>query len=237
MFKQSANLFLKFVIGILMCLFVFMSFSFAFSAAFSDTVGYNIYHYNAELGKEELVCVHNEENKNDVDCKCGEYASDELNAVRLTELSSSKKKVCNILAQIFSLVLISGVIYGTVWEKANKDISAVKFERVSENKWRGLIMGSIASIPSCILFVLLILSKFEILSPNFLSTYRLLNSHFHGILTLIYSSASSAADLSDLQILYCGLLLLYLPVLCGVAYLLGYKDIKIFEKIVYKKKV
>lgn len=220
-----------------MCLFVFMSFSFAFSAVFSDTVGYNVYHYNSELGKEELICVHNAENKNNVDCKCSEYTAEELSSIRLTELSASKKMACSVISQIFSLVLISGVLYGTVWDKANKDISAVKFERISENKWRGLIMGSIAAIPSIILFILLVLSKLEILKPQFLSTYRLFNAHFHGLLTWIYSDAVTAADLSALQVTACGLLVLYVPVLCGVAYILGYKDIKIFEKIVYKKKV
>lgn len=234
MLKQSANLFFKFVIGVLMCLFVFMSFSFAFTAAFSETVGYNVYHYNSELGREEIVCVHDAEDKNTTDCKCSDF-TDELNHIRVTELSPKKEKVASALAQLFSIVLITGVIYGATWEFGNKDISNVKLRGKKENKFSGLIIGVIVSIPSILLFILLLLSKLEILKPEFLNTYRLLNSHFHGLLTLIFASSTTAAELSCLQVTYCGLLLLYLPLVCSLAYYLGYKDIKILEKFVYKK--
>lgn len=234
--KHSASLFLKFSIGVLMCLFVFMSFEFAITAAFSDTVGYNIYHFNKEIGKEEQICQHDADNKNDVDCKCSEYSDEELSSVRITELSQSKKNISAVLSQIFSIVLVGGVIYGTVWDIGNKDISAVKYGNKTEDKMRGVIIGLFAAIPSVIIYILLVLSKLEIMKPEFLNTYRLFNAHFHGVLTYIYSGAKSATDLSVFKILCCGLLQLYLPLISGVAYFLGYKDIKISEKIVYKKK-
>ncbi len=237
MIGQGAKLFSKFAIGIVMCLFVFLSFNFAITAAFSDTVGYNVYRFNSETGKEELICEHNENDEALKDCKCSEIPEDQLSKIRITELSDSKQTVSMVLSQIFCFIMITGILYGSVWEIGNKDISAVKFSRTSENKLRGLVIGCVASIPSLAVYVLLLLSSFKILSPKFLSTYRLLNSHFHSVLTWIYNGAQTAAELSVGQLLLCFALVLYLPLIASLAYYLGYKDIKLVEKAVFKKKV
>ncbi len=237
MIGQGAKLFSKFAIGIVMCLFVFLSFNFAITAAFSDTVGYNVYRFNSETGKEELICQHNEKDENPPGCNCGEIPEDQLSKIRITELSETKQTVSMLLSQIFSFVMMTGILYGTLWEIGNKDISAVKFSRAKENKLRGLVIGSIATAPSLAVYVLLLLSSFKILSPAFLSTYRLLNSHFHSVLTWIYGGAQNASELSVVQLLLCFLLVLYLPVVSMLAYYLGYKDIKLLEKAVFKKKV
>lgn len=237
MIGQGAKLFSKFAIGIVMCLFVFLSFNFAITAAFSDTVGYNVYRYNSETGKEELICQHNEKDENPPGCSCAEIPEEQLSKIRITELSDTKQTVSMVLSQIFCLVMMTGILYGSVWEIGNKDISAVKFHRTRENKLRGLVIGSIASVPSFAVYILLLLSSFEVLSPKFLSTYRLLNSHFHSILTWIYGGAQTAAELTSVQLILCLALVLYLPLVSAVAYYLGYKDIKLLEKAVFKKKV
>ncbi len=237
LFGQGVKLFSKFAIGILMCLFVYLSFNFAITAAFSDTAGYNVYRYNSETGKEELICQHNENDENPPGCSCAEIPEEQLSKIRITELSKSKQTVSMVLSQIFCFVMMTGILYGSVWEIGNKDISAVKFQRICENKLRGLVIGSVASFGSFAVYVLLLLSSLEILNPKFLNTYRLLNSHFHSILTWIYGTAQTANQLSVVQLILCFALVLYLPLVSAVAYYLGYKDIKLLEKVVFKKKL
>ncbi len=236
MIKEAGKLLTKFILGVIMCLFVFFSFEFAITAGFSETVGYEVRTIDEVSRKEISVCYHDAENNPTTDCKCSEYDAEMLNTVPIKELSNSKKNLSRILAQIFSTVLMTGILYGTVWEVGNKDISAVKFGRTKYNLWRGAQMGLLASIPTFVIYLLLVLSSVSILKPQFLNTYRLLNSHFHGVITWIYNGAVSADSLTFMQILLCGLLCLYLPLICGIAYLLGYKDISLFEKSVFKKR-
>ncbi|MBE6729499.1 MAG: hypothetical protein E7568_04635 [Ruminococcaceae bacterium] len=236
MFKRGAKLFFKFAIGILMCLFVYFSFIFAFNAAFSDVTGYNIYHHNSETSREEIVCIHNAEDTNPDGCKCSEYDGEKLNKINITALSKEKENIAIALAQFFSIVLITAVIYGSVWEMGNKDFSAVRLGKISSSKSKGVAIGAIAATPSIVIYLLLVLSWAKILNPHFLNTFRLLNSHFHGYLTFIYSSAKIATDLTIAQILLCAVPAIYLVLVSAVAYLLGFKDIKLFEKAIYKKK-
>lgn len=234
--NSAFKLFSRFAIGTIMCLIVFFSFNFAITAGFSDVVGYKIYYYNQEIGKEEQVCYHDAENNPPADCVCANYDPERLNPLADRKLSDDRQNISLVLAQIFSFVMITGILCGTVWEMGNKDISAVKHGRKKENILRGLYVGLIAIIPSVAVYVLLVLSHMNVLNPNFLDTYRLLNSHFHYFLTLIYSGAENAAELTVKSVILCGALHLYLPVLSFISYVFGYKDINLVEKITYKKK-
>ncbi len=231
------KVFSRFALGTVMCLIVFFSFNFAITAGFSDVVGQKVYFYNEEIGKEVQVCYHNADGTPNEDCKCDEYDAARLNSIADKKLSERMQNISLILAQIFSFVMITGILCGTIWEMGNKDISAVKQGRVSENKLRGLFIGLIAAIPSLIVFVLLLLSNAEILNPAFLDTYRLLNSQFHYVITLIYAGASNAAQLSFGKIAFLGALHLYLPLISLISYYFGYKDINLIEIITFKKKV
>ncbi len=236
MIKSGGKLFSRFALGTVMCLIVFFSFNFAITAGFSDVIGQRIYFYNEETGREEQVCYHDAANTPPADCKCGNYDPERLNALADKKLSESRQNLSLILAQIFSFVMITGILCGTTWEMGNKDISAVKRGRQTENKLKGLYIGLIATIPSIIVYLLLVLSHTGVLRPMFLDTYRLLNSHFHYIITLIYSGAEDAVQLSLNRVLLCGVLHLYLPVLSFISYYLGYKDFNVVEKITFKKK-
>ena len=190
-----------------------------------------------ETGREEQVCYHDAENNPPENCVCADYDPTRLNALADRKLSQERQTISLVLAQIFSAVMITGILCGTVWEMGNKDISAVKHGRKKENIFSGLYIGLIAAVPSLVVFALLVLSHYKVLNPNFLDTYRLLNSHFHYFITLIYSSADNAAELTEMGLVLCGALHLYLPVISLISYAFGYKDINLIERITYKKKV
>lgn len=220
-----------------MCLIVFFSFNFAITAGFSDVVGQKVYFYDEEIGKEVPVCYHNADGTPNDDCKCSQYDEAKLNSIPDKKLSDRMQKISLLLAQIFSFVMMTGILCGTIWEMGNKDISAVKQGRATENKLRGLYIGLIAAIPSLIVFVLLILSHATVLKPAFLDTYRLLNSQFHYIITMIYSGAKDATQLSALKLCGIGALHLYLPLISMISYYMGYIDVNLVEVITFKKKV
>ena len=234
--KLGLKVFTRFALGTVMCLIVFFSFNFAITAGFSDVVGQKVYFYNEEVGKEVLVCYHNADGTQGDDCKCAQYDEAKLNSIPDKKLSDRMQNISLILAQIFAFVMMTGILCGTVWEMGNKDISAVKQGRTTENILRGLFIGIIATVPSLVVFVLLVLSSVKVFNPAFLDTYRLLNSQFHYIITLIYSSAATAAQLSIGKLLLLLALHLYLPIISFISYYFGYKDKNLIEFITFKKK-
>ncbi len=235
--QSGLKVFTRFALGTIMCIIVFFSFNFAITAGFSDVIGQKVYFYNEEIGKEVQVCYHGADGTPGEDCKCAEYDATKLNSIPDKKLSDRMQRISNILAQIFCFVMMTGILCGTVWEMGNKDISAVKQGRAHENKLKGLYIGLVAAIPSIIVYVLLVLSHVRVFSPVFLDTYRLLNSQFHYIITLIYSGASDAAALSICKLLLLLALHLYLPLISLISYYFGYKDINLVEEITFKKKV
>lgn len=235
--KNSWKIFVRFLISSMMCLVIFMSFIFVFTAAFSDVVGYNIYHYDQEHGKEIIVCEHDAVNKPIDICVCENYDATTLNPIAKTKLSDSRKNIAMLIAQIFSFVTVTGILAGTVWEIGNKDIFKVKHNMISESKLRGLYLGLIAAIPSFAVYVLLILSHLKVLNPEFLTPFQTLNPHFNYIISVIYNGvAVDASLLSATQLILCGVLTLYLPITAMISYYFGYKDINLVEKLTFKKR-
>ena len=127
-------------------------------------------------------------------------------------------------------------MYGSVWKIGNRDINRVEIGQQTENRWRGAVIGLLATIPSFLLYLCLLFSKIGICRPGFLSVYRAFNAPFWAIIHWIYGSAVLATDLSVGQMIGLFFPVLFLPVICTIAYAVGYADVRISEKFIYKKK-
>ena len=65
--------------------------------------------------------------------------------------------------------------------------------------------------------------------------YQYLNAAFFAPMDLICGSAVAFGDLAIWQILLLLLVLLLVPAFSGFAYYIGYKDILLCDKLIYKK--
>ena len=64
--------------------------------------------------------------------------------------------------------------------------------------------------------------------------YKFVNGYAFGFIDLILGATHNAGGLNIIQILLLFILLFIPASVCEIAYILGYKDISVMEKIVFK---
>ena len=236
MFKDALNYLGKYVVAIFMSFFIVVACVSLFTMAMGEKVGYDVFALNKETGKNELLYHHDYADGEDT--LYAQYEGQDLVLTKSNNivLADNFKKAAYFISSVLSILLTVVIIYVTAWNKGNKDINRVQLGKITENKNLGLLAGLIANIPFVALYILLILCRFEVLNPAFLSIFRACNSHLYGIIYWIYGSAVVASDLSILRLLALSITVLFLPIVCWLGYLLGYNDIQIMHRLMYKQK-
>lgn len=145
----------------------------------------------------------------------------------------SNNAIYLIFIQIIFFLLTIFFIYIPVWNIGNKDKIRDKNLNKIFDKYAWFKMNFIISFPFIFSFILLILSKLNII-PNILVFYKLINSNIIPIIHYILPYASDIKNFSSIHLFILGsLTLIYTPIVY-LAYKLGYKGISILDKIIYK---
>lgn len=236
MFKASLKIFARYAISVFMCFFIALSCTLVFTFLFAQETGYDVFATSADTG--ETVLLYHHEHKDGEDLFFEDYAAqyEGLKKSKTVELSNGYNNLSYLISGLISLVFVVGTTYNPIWEMGNKDINRVNMGIKKENKLFGLFAGLIASLPSLAIYITLWLSHLKVLSTEFLSVFRFLNSHFYGFITFVYGNAQNTAELSVLELSLLSVTVWLLPIISAIAYYIGYKDIRISEKLVYVKK-
>lgn len=229
--KCGAKLFFKIVVVMLMSFFLSVSTSILCVAGFTDVIGYTV--YGQKEGDESATQLYTYYYADGEDTKVGEYVENGYkitNTIKIrSDLKGTGKIVYTVGTQAIVLIILFAFIYSQLWKKGNKDFQNVKIGRVSEDKLRGLKIGLIASLPQLISFLCLMI-------PNFKTAfYKIANYHFFITNDVIIGDIKLAADLDFTKYLLLFLPLLVVPIATTISYIIGYKDISVSEKIIYKK--
>ena len=105
-----------------------------------------------------------------------------------------------------------------------------------EDKYKGLKIGFVSMIPYFVLFAVCLIFAFGANKDMTVSILTLPMFYVFQILRAIIGNVTVLGDLSVWQFLLIFATLFIVPICAEVSYLLGYKDILIFEKLTYKKK-
>ena len=144
-------------------------------------------------------------------------------------LSKSPKWVFYAFLQVFAITILIVVIWQDAYMLGFRDSNMVKTGHKKEDLFRGVKIGLIAQIPWTIFLVLSLIFNFRF------AVYRLLNSAYYWFLTAIAGN-SQYMRMGAVKIGAFALLLLIVPLLSGGIYVLGYRGIDLFTKIVYKNR-
>lgn len=152
-----------------------------------------------------------------------------------SEVPKGASLALDIISEIFMLLLLASFPYTVLWPQGDRDKNKVQFGHMAEDKLRGLKVGLIAGIPSYIGYILLILSHMKIFTPAYYGIFRLMNMPFMPLLDLMAGGVQvrSAAAISLPGLLGMGVTILLVPLVCHLAYTLGYKQISLIEKFIY----
>ena len=231
-FKNSISLFGRIVTINIMCFFLVISLSVLITAAFSENIGYVAMGTSSE--NEQSVELYRHYYEDGEDTKRAEYEENGY-TVSESKIRSEVSKTGNTLflcvTAVFCTILLISFIYPKFWQMGTKDSNLVHFKHKKEDKLKGLKCGLIAIVPSLIL-----LTVFKFLLPEMQTAlYKFLNCGTYNFVELIIGKNATFGDINILQFLGLALLNAIVPLTAYTAYLLGYKNISLGEKFIYKK--
>lgn len=154
-------------------------------------------------------------------------------------ISLASTTIIYVLIGTFSIVMYFGLMGGGAWKLGNDDLNKVKFNRRKEDLFRGFKIGMLTCVPMFLMAIALLLAKAELL-PNFYIIYKILNGHMLAFINLIDGTFAGvlAAYLTEVpwsRLVFVCLLNFITPIICGINYFLGYKDLMMMDKLIYKK--
>ncbi len=237
----GGKLFLRAVIAAVLCMIVYLSFGFIFTAVGTKQEGYTVYHQEEDgsltnMGDyyfDEMSTL--EDATSTTETGTGTTAAESMyyrQAIR-TEMPTWLKVLSFILSEICMLGMYVSMLYVSAWEQGRKDEQNAS--DTGFDKWFGLRAGAFATLPLCIAWMALIMSKLGMFKATFAGTFKLLMAPWFPVVTAMMPSADSAAMAWWVPFAMLPLMALK-PLTTHFAYLLGSKDILLRDKILYKGK-
>lgn len=230
--KMATKVFGRMVISGIMCAVITMSFSVLANGLLSEEVGYRIAQTDengAGTIVEEVYYEEGQEPVADEDVKLEENQYLE----RISELSTGLSIAVNVVVLLCSLFLLGVFPYNLLWEMGSKDENKVRYGHSRFDRLRGLKIGAMACIPAASLYVFLVAGRIFALPSALLSIYRVVNIPYLSYINWVVGTELAAVTVWQFAALLVPLL--FIPVVCWVSYLLGYRQFSIKEHLTYEK--
>jgi len=140
-----------------------------------------------------------------------------------------------VVTQLLVAVIFYGILYGIAHREGRKEFNKVKYKHIDQDMWWGakcsLLLTGLMYLP----FLALVFCKFVLHNNIGITIYKFCNPHLFAISSWLVPSAQ-IDELSIGVLLALGILPLTIPLVTGVAYMLGYKRISVLEKVIYISK-
>ncbi|MBR4910938.1 MAG: hypothetical protein IKZ47_06430 [Clostridia bacterium] len=151
--------------------------------------------------------------------------------------SKSVHWIFYVISELFSFIILLIIIWEPLYITGFRDSNMVRTGHRKEDIYKGFKTGTIASAPWALLLIVSFIFNMQF------NHYRILNSTYWTFLTIFcnaFDTDRAAAlhmrDIGPLGIIGSVVLLLIVPALTGTVYILGYKGIDLFSKLVYKNR-
>lgn len=233
--KQAASLFLRLIIVNFLCAVVVLSISGVIAPSFfGESAGYVA--VGVKNDKDELLYEHYYADGEDT--KKAEYEKKGYEVIEKNmpkELSKKGNVITYIVTQFLCLMLLCSFVYPRLWDLGVMDSNLVNFNHKIENKSRGFIIGAITVIPAVLALAFMLITKNSVCKDVPLAIYKFLNSSLYGFLELASGTVSTFGKISIIRGLAMFIPQITVPLIAGISYILGCKNISIGEKLIYKK--
>lgn len=233
--RRTLSVLWRFVFANLICIFAYFMVATLCTTAFTKDIGYNAYGTLDDSSSTVYLYTYYEDSGEDT--LLAEYEQKgytvTTSSIR-SELAGWQSAVLHIISQIVCLVLTTIFLYSVCWSYGFSDRNKVHFNRIKEDKLSGAKIGLAATGLHFIVLLVYIIFALGVYPNCSLLIYKLFNASFIPALTVIFGDAATAGEATTVGYLFAALLLLIPSVITGISYLLGYKDISITEKLIYK---
>lgn len=144
----------------------------------------------------------------------------------------SKAPIMNYIFGFCTISILAMIMFDFALKIGRKAMQDIKLHNEKTASNFGLTLGFFITIPLYIMAILVVLAKFNIIG-NFLPYYKILTSFFLPIID-IFAHNANAENASVLALIVIFILPLIIPIAVNFSYKVGYNDINLEEKIVYK---
>ncbi len=231
--KTGLQVWLRLVFASILCFIVWLSIDAMGLSFVGEITGYEIYEYDENGENPQLVISHTYAEGEDRNAEIELTENQVITNIR--SMSPRDKAIIGVISSIFTYLIFGLFPYSMLWNMGSHDENYVQLGRLQKDEYFGLKVGLLASIPSVILYLLLVLGKFGAFPSVILKWHRLINTPFIPYIDAVEMGAATATELSFGSLLAVGATLLFVPFLCWLGYYLGYRQISIRERMIYKK--
>ncbi len=230
--KTAFKVWLRLLFASVLCFIVWVSINAMSTGFFSDVIGYRIYETD-ENGESVQISEHiyaaDEDTNADIPLNEGQEI------LYLRETSAKTDAITGVISNIFTALIFCLFPYNILWNMGTRDENYVHVGKMQKDALFGLKVGLTVTIPSTVLYCLLILGKCGVFPSVIIKWHRLLNPAFIPFIDAVERGAQSATQLTVGSLLGVGAVLLVVPAICTVGYTLGYKQISLYDKLLYSK--
>ena len=233
---HGLKIFGKIFLANILSIITIVSISFIVNAAFTKEIGY--YGVGAPEGSDEVQVLYEYYYDDGEDTKLAEYEEKGYAVDKRTirsDVTPAGNATFLILGAIFTLSMAGTIVYSYIWKEGNKDLNLIRFGRATLDKYKGVKIGLVAMAPYMLSLIALFIGKYSFAKSLPVILYKYLNCSFFSLIDVICGDTIYFGDLAIWKFILLLLLLLLIPAFIGVSYYIGYKDILITDKIIYKK--
>lgn len=235
-FISGAKVFGKIVFANVLSIITIVSISFLVNVMFTDSIGY--YAVGSKEGSEQPEILYEYYYKDGEDTKLAEYEEQgyviEQRGIR-SQVDAKGNAAFIIIGALFTLSLGATITYSYLWKEGNKDLNLIRFGRAELDKYKGAKIGFVAMVPYTVMLLVLAIGKASYSSNFPVVFFKYLNASAYTVLEVICGKASTFGDLAVWRIILLFALMLIVPIYMGISYYIGYRDILVTEKFIYKK--
>lgn len=227
-YKLALDVVVRILAAGLMCGIVYISLNTVFFSLGSETTGYTLQKRDSEGVFQTVETVE----FNDEITALPENLPEDERAIATTEWTVAGKNAYNITSQIFMILLFSVMLYTVIWSCGDADRNLVHYGHIKRDKLKGLKTGLLAAIPAFLTWIIQCIYGFGVFNGNFASVYAVVNIPFKPYIDLVLGNGFAWYDAFLLLIAPIGFIVLY----CFAVYEIGYRQILVGEKLIYKSK-
>ncbi len=234
-FLSGGKVFLSTIIVCFISFFIVISFNALSVGLTTKEIGETVYGRTSEDAEYEELYKHYY--KDGKDTKTKEYEEKGYEILRYSfrsEVSKGAEIGFSIASQFCCAVILVSFIYNELWKRGNKDFEAFRLHNKPVKKIKGFLIGLVAVIPSFILLTFFVVTQNSISAKIPIAYYTFVNSYVFEIIHAVTGKVMYWADVKIWQVFVYYALLLVIPVISFISYFIGFKDISISEKLIYK---
>lgn len=146
-----------------------------------------------------------------------------------------KGVIVSLLTGLCTTGVVCGLLADYCLKFSSKVKDEVKYHNKPDSKNFGLPMGLVLMIPGLLMSLFALLSYLEIFPRNYIPAYFLFNSYFVPIVDIpIHGHIANPAKYNIWAIVLMFVMQIFIPIATTVSYRVGYENIDVAEKVMYK---